>query len=83
MNEALGIFQLIVVDNGIDSDIDLGIKLMGIVAELTDIVNTIACSYTGTKLSGTNIDGISAMVNGRYATLQILGRSQQFEFCKR
>jgi hypothetical protein len=53
------------------------------VAELTDIINTIASSYTGTKLSGTNIDGISAMVNGRYATLQILGRSQQFEFCKR
>jgi hypothetical protein len=49
---------------------------VGILAQLTDVVNAVACRHTGTKLLGTNIDGISTVVNGRDATLQILGRCQ-------
>ena len=69
--------QLIVVDDGVDSDVDLGAILMGIAAELADVVDAVACRHTSTKLMGTNIDGIGTMVNGGNATLQILG--QQFK----
>ena len=83
VEQLTGGLQFVVIDDGVDSNIHLGSELMGILAELTDVVNTIACCHTGTKLLGTNIDSISAMINGRDAALQILGRCQQFEFCKR
>jgi hypothetical protein len=78
MNQLLGSFQLVVIDNGIDRYIDLGSELVGIVTQLTDVVDAIACRYSGTKLGSTNIYGISAMVNGCDTALKVLGRCQQF-----
>jgi hypothetical protein len=47
---------------------------MGIVAELVYILNTVSCCSSGSEMGCTNIDGISAMVDGSYATFQILCR---------
>ena len=52
---------------------------MSILAQLMDIVNAVACSYTRTKLRSTNIHGVGTVVNRRDAALQILGRCQQFQ----
>ena len=71
--------QFIIIDNGIDRDIDTGAILMGILAERADIVHTIAHGSTRTKARSPDIHGISPMVDGSNATLQILGRSQQFQ----
>ena len=77
--QLLGSLQFVVIDNGINGDIDLGRELMGIAAQLANVVDTIACCCTGAKLLSTNIDGISTMINGSNAALQILGRCQQFK----
>jgi hypothetical protein len=45
---------------------------MGIVAELADIVDTIAYSCTGAIAGGTNIDGIGTVVDGCDAIFKIL-----------
>jgi hypothetical protein len=53
---------------------------MSILAERTDVIHTIAGCRPGTKTRSTYINGIGTVVNSRDATLQILGRCQQFQF---
>jgi len=76
MQQQTGVVQFVVIDNGVDRDLDLRSKLMGIMAKRTDVVNTVACCRPGTETRCTNINGIGTMVNGRDATFQILRRSQ-------
>jgi hypothetical protein len=78
-NQLLGCSQLIVKDYRIDSHIDTSLKLVGILTKLTNVVDTIANSSTGSESGSPNIDGIGTMVNGSNTTLQILGWSQQFK----
>jgi hypothetical protein len=40
------------------------------------VINRITGISSGTKLRGTDINGISAMINSSNATFYILGRSQ-------
>ena len=74
-----GVVELIVVDYGIDRDVDFGPKLMGIAAQLADVIDAVACCHTGTKTAGTDVDGVGPVVDGSNATLQVLGRCQQFK----
>ena len=75
-----GVVELIVVDYGIDRDVDLGPKLMGIAAQLADVIDAVACCHTGTKAAGTDVDGVGPVVDVSNATLQVLGRCQQLKF---
>jgi hypothetical protein len=52
---------------------------MRILAQLADVVNTVACRSPRAKTSGTDVHCIGAMVYGRYATLQILCGSKQLK----
>ena len=52
---------------------------MGILSELTDVINGIACGSTRTKLWCADIYGIGTMVNSGNATGQVACRSQQFK----
>ena len=70
-----GGIQFLVIDNGIDGDIDLRAEAMGIVTKLTNIIDAVAYSCSRSKTGSTDIDCISPMVYGSYATGQILGRS--------
>ena len=74
-----GCFQLIVVYDGVDGDIDLRRKLMGVKTELADVVDGIACRHAGTEARRADIDGVGTMIDGCQATLQILGGRQQFK----
>ena len=65
-----------VVKNGIDRDVDLSRKTVGIAAELADVVNAITGSSPGTIPVGTDVDSIGTVVDGCQATLQILSRCQ-------
>lgn len=42
-DESHGLVELLVVDDGIDGDVDLCAKLMGIVAKARYVVGTVAC----------------------------------------
>jgi hypothetical protein len=46
---------------------------MGITAQLTDILNAIACCRTGTETRRTDIHGISAMIDCCDTACQVLG----------
>jgi hypothetical protein len=52
---------------------------MGILAQLSNILDGIACCHTGTKSRRTDVDGVGTMIDGCQATLQILGGRQQFK----
>ena len=70
------ILQFVVVENGIDRDIDLNPKWMGIAAQPTDVFDTIASRRPGSKTRSSYIYGICTMVDSRDATFKILCRSQ-------
>lgn len=74
------IFHLLIIDDGVDGNVNLGAKLVGILAEQANIIQRIACGCTGAEAWSANIHGISAMVDGCDATLQILGRSKSSSF---
>ena len=71
------ILHLMIIDDGVHRNMNLGSKLMGILAELLDIIERIARSCSGTKLWRTDIHGICTMIDGGYATLQILSWGQK------
>lgn len=74
--QLMGLLQFGIVDDGVDSHIDTGTKTMGVLAQLSDIVDGIAGSSTGTKLHGTYIHSVGTMVDSRDAALKILGGCQ-------
>ena len=77
-NKTQRILPLIVIDEGVDSDVDGGAKLVGIGTELGNVVKTIASSLSCTKTGCANIDGVSTMVYCSHSTSQILGRGEEF-----
>ena len=81
VKQTLHVTHLIRIDKRIDRGIDLRSELMCIGTELSDIGNAIAGSHPCSPLRATYIHGISAMVDSRHATCQVLGWCQQFELC--
>ena len=79
VQQLAGVVKFIVIEDGVDRHIDLDSKGTGIVAELSYVVNTVACSRTCTEAGGSDINGVGTMVDGRDATRKVLGRSQQFK----
>ena len=68
-------FYLVIIDNSVKRDINLSIKLMGVTAQLADIINTIASCRTCSETWCTDIDGISTMIDSCNTTCQVLGWS--------
>ena len=77
-NKTQRILHLIVIDEGVDSDVDGGAKLVGVGTELGNVVKTIASSLPCTKTGCANIDSVSTMVYCGHSTSQILGRGEEF-----
>ena len=73
------ILHLIFIDDGIHRDVNLGTKLMGIIAEFLDILERVACSSAGSKTWCTNIHRIGTMIDSSNSTLQILGWSKKLQ----
>ena len=79
MDHALGLLQLVVAEDGVESYVDRHIIYMGEIAECADVVKRVASRGACTEFGCTDIDGIGAMQDGLSAARQILGRSQQFD----
>ena len=58
-NKTQRILHLIVIDEGVDSDVDGGAKLVGVGTELDNVVKTIASSLSCTKTGCANIQARS------------------------
>ena len=70
--------QFIIVDNGVHGNIDFCPELMGITAQLRNIIQRIARSGSRTETGSPYVNRISPMIDGGDATFQVLGRCQQF-----
>ena len=68
------IFNLLIIDDCIDCNIDFYAKGMRIIAEASDILDTIPGGCTGSKARGTDINSVGTVVDSRNAALQILCR---------
>ena len=78
-DKILGGLELILIEDGVDGDIDLRAEAVGIVAQRLDILHTVACSGAGTEMVGTDIHGIGAMTDGGKAAFEVLGGRQEFK----
>ena len=78
-DKILGGLELILIEDGVDGDIDLRAEAVGVVAQRPDILHTVACSGAGTEMVGTDIHGIGTMADGGKATFEVLGGRQEFK----
>ena len=82
LQQVSDLVEFMLIDDGVDRDIDPGAEAMGILAQRLDVADAVAGGSPGTKLRGTDIDGIGTMVNGSHATFQVPGRCQQLKRCR-
>ena len=76
-DETFGGGELVVVEDGVDSDVDADTEGVGIFHQVADVVERIAGGGTGTEARSTDIDGIGTMVNGGNATGKVPRWSEQ------
>ena len=77
-NQLAGILQFVVIQQRIDGNIEFGAIQMGIAGQLFQIFQPVAGSLTGAETGRTDVQGICPVVDGNLATVQILGRYEQF-----
>ena len=77
-DEPLGLGQFVVVEQGVESDVDAGIEAVGKVDEPGQVVEAVAGCGPGTEPGCTYVDGIGPVEDGLFPYLCIFGRSQQF-----
>ena len=73
------VLKLVVVDYGIERNINFCPKAMGVLTETGNIGYRVACRSPCAKPVSTNIYGIGTMVDGSDAAFEVLCRSQKFE----
>src|SRR5574344_2810945 len=71
----LGIFELFIFQNSIQSYINTNVIKISIIYKLLKVFQCVTCCGTTAKARCTYINGIGTMVNSSYSTLQILCRS--------
>ena len=72
--------HLLIIDQGIEGDIDLGLELVRMTAQAPYVIDRVDSGGPGTKLRCAYIDSVGTMVDGGDTALQVLGRCQQFQF---
>ena len=82
LQEAARVLQFVVVDDGVDGDVDLSPKLVGIAAKFGNVGYAVARRRSGAKALGTDIHSIGTVIDSGDAALQILGGSQQFQWSR-
>ena len=74
-----GLLQLMIMQQGVEGDKDLGTEAMGVARQRFDIFDGVARRTAGAKGRAAHVDGIGAMVDGFDAVGEVLGRSQQLQ----
>ena len=77
-NQSFGFFQFLVLQDGIQRDIDTHAEKMGIFHQLGNVFEGVGCRSAGTELRRPNIHGICSVIHGFNATFQVSGRGKQF-----
>lgn len=71
--------QLVIVQQGVEGDKDLGAEAMGVARQRFDIFDGVARRAAGAKGRAAHVDGIGTMVDGFDAVGEVLGRSQKLQ----
>ena len=79
VGQALGLLQLVIMQQGVEGDKDLGTETVGVARQRFDIFEGVARRTAGTKGRAAHVDGIGAMVDGFDTVGEVLGRSQQLQ----
>ena len=79
-DEAGRLRQLVVGEQRVHGGIDLGTVLMGIVAKLGNVGQTVASGSACPPLWRTYVDSIGPVVDGGHTRGQVLCRCQQLQF---
>ena len=79
MGQAPGLLQLVVVQQGIEGDEDLGAEAVGMARQRLDVLEAVACCAAGTEGGAPHVDGVGAVVDGLDAIGKVLGRGQQLQ----
>ncbi len=74
-----GLLQLMIVQQGVEGDKDLGAETVGVARQRLDILDGVARRTAGAKGRPPHVDGIGTMVDGFDAVGEVLGRSQQLQ----
>ena len=77
--QLVGGFQFVVEEDGVDGDVHFGHELVGIATEGGDVVHAVACCRPSTELRCSDVNGVSAVVDGGDAAFQVLGGCQQLK----
>ena len=78
VNHRLNSFQLMVIDDGVDSAIDASVILMGKVNKTFNGLDVVACLRPCPKCAGTNVYRIGTVLDGLDAYFFVLGWSKKF-----
>ena len=73
------VFELRIVQDGIQRDKDLGPVAVGEIAQALDIGDIVAGAIAGPEGRAADVDGIGAVLDGLDAEIGVLGRSEEFE----
>ena len=79
MSQLLGHGQFIILQQGIEGDIDMGPEAVGKAAQLLDILHAISGCRPSTKGRPADIDRIGTVADRLNAGLQIFSRSQKLQ----
>ena len=74
-----GLLQLVIVQQGVEGNEDLGAEAVGMARQRFDILYAVACRAAGTKGGAAHVDGVGTVIDGFDAVGEVLGRSQQLQ----
>jgi hypothetical protein len=73
--------ELVIVQDGIERDKDLGAVAVGKIAQAFDIGDIVAGAITGAKGRATDVDGIGAVLDGFNAEIGVLAGARSSRGC--
>ncbi len=74
-----GLLQLVIVQQGVEGDEDLGAEAVGMARQRFDILYAVARRTAGAKGGAAHVDGVGTVIDGFDAVGEVLGRSQQLQ----
>ncbi len=81
VQQANGLGQLVVVEQGVDGDIDPRPVAVGVPHQSGDVLERIAGPGAGAELGRADIDGVGAAVDGGASDVEVLGRGEELDLC--
>ena len=68
-----GVVYLVVVDDGVDGDVDLCVKLVCVGTQFGNVLYGVAGRRPGSEAACSDVDGIRSVVYCRFSTFKVFG----------